>query len=961
QRPHRIVRLEDTNGDGRFDKSIVFADKMMFPEGTLWHRGSLYVSAPPSIWKLTDTDGDGVADQRTEWFQGKTLTGCANDLHGPYLGRDGRIYWAKGAFAEQTHQIHGREWKSSASHFFRMTEDGRHLEPVMTGGMDNPVDMVFTPGGERIFSCTFLTQPSVGQRDGLIHAIYGGIYGKTNGKTQEPQHKWTGPDLMPVLSHLGPAAACGLTDYESDHFGPEFRNNIFSSSFNLRKISRHELINTTSAGLSSRDSDFLVCDDIDFHPTDVFTDADGSLIVVDTGGWYKLCCPTSQIIKADVLGAVYRVRKTGGPVSQDPRGLDLKWKGIATDQLTERLDDSRFAVRDRAIDLLAGQGSNAIEALKNAFLARDSSSNRRLNVIWTATRIESPAAMALVRLGLNDSDPNVRQAAVHSVALHRDVQALNQLLEMLTDSNQPASIRRAVAEALGRLQKPDAVATIMKVAGQVHQDRVMQHSLTYALIEIDSAAAIYGSLKSEKQAMGRLVGMIALDQMGVSDLPVPELIQLMDSSDPEIRNLSAWIVSRHPEWAGQLVADFREKISDPPTDKDRLAALIYRLARFAAGSTEIQNLLAETLTHGKKASVQTAIQAMSGSGLKSCPAQWESSLKNVFSKVDAEMVQNILQVFRTLNPADSSVAAERFAFLISQSADPKFDRDLQWSILASVPAGSHSLSPEIFQRITDRLNAQNPSLTRLAAVDLMLRVKLSSDQRQTIAQMAVDMGPMELQKIMAMFDGTTDTAAADQLMLSLEKTKALSAIPAEALSKVVAKLGEPQKNQMNLILRKRDKDLIAQRQHVENLLTSFPAGDVRRGQAVFNGAKAACRSCHSVGYVGGKVGPDLSRIGQIRTQRDLLEAIVFPSLSFVRSYEPVTVALQDGRVFSGILQSENTESLTLVINATESQNIPKADIEEITPSTVSVMPAGLDKQLTTQELADLITYLMSSR
>ena len=95
ERSHRIVRLEDSDGDGRFDKSVVFADKMMFPEGTMWYAGSLYVSAPPSIWKLTDTDGDGVADERTEWFDGKTLTGCANDLHGPYLGPDGWIYWCK--------------------------------------------------------------------------------------------------------------------------------------------------------------------------------------------------------------------------------------------------------------------------------------------------------------------------------------------------------------------------------------------------------------------------------------------------------------------------------------------------------------------------------------------------------------------------------------------------------------------------------------------------------------------------------------------------------------------------------------------------------------------------------------------------------------------------------------------------------------------------------------------------
>ena len=131
--PHRIVRLEDTDGDGRFDKSVVFADKMMFPEGAMWLEGSLYVSAPPSIWKLTDTDGDGVADQREEWWQGKTLTGCANDLHGPYLGPDGWIYWTKGAFAEQTYERPGRPpFVTRASHILRR----RPGDPVVDIGHD---------------------------------------------------------------------------------------------------------------------------------------------------------------------------------------------------------------------------------------------------------------------------------------------------------------------------------------------------------------------------------------------------------------------------------------------------------------------------------------------------------------------------------------------------------------------------------------------------------------------------------------------------------------------------------------------------------------------------------------------------------------------------------------------------------------------------------------------------------
>ena len=70
-------------------------------------------------------------------------------------------------------------------------------------------------------------------------------------------------------------------------------------------------VDAEGGDLRTADSDFVVSDDRDFHPTDVLEDADGSLLIVDTGGWYKLCCPTSQLHKPDILGAIYRVRKVG--------------------------------------------------------------------------------------------------------------------------------------------------------------------------------------------------------------------------------------------------------------------------------------------------------------------------------------------------------------------------------------------------------------------------------------------------------------------------------------------------------------------------------------------------------------------------------------------------------------------------------------------------------------------------
>ena len=127
---------------------------------------------------------DGTADQREEWFDAKTLTNCANDLHGPYLGPDGWIYWTKGAFAEQTYERPGlRPLVTKAAHVFRRRPDGGPVEAVLTGGMDNPVEVAFTPEGERFLTSTFLQHPQLGRRDGILHAVYGGVYGKVHAVT----------------------------------------------------------------------------------------------------------------------------------------------------------------------------------------------------------------------------------------------------------------------------------------------------------------------------------------------------------------------------------------------------------------------------------------------------------------------------------------------------------------------------------------------------------------------------------------------------------------------------------------------------------------------------------------------------------------------------------------------------------------------------------------------------------
>jgi putative heme-binding domain-containing protein len=157
-------------------------------------------------------------------------------------------------------------------------------------------------------------------------------------------------------------------------------------------------------------------------------------------------------------------------------------------------------------------------------------------------------------------------------------------------------------------------------------------------------------------------------------------------------------------------------------------------------------------------------------------------------------------------------------------------------------------------------------------------------------------------------------------------------------------------------------DAAKQKAHLETLLADVKGrGDIRRGQAIFNSAKTACLTCHALGYQGGKVGPDLTRISEVRGERDLLEAIVYPSASFVRSYEPVIVTTKDGEEHSGVLRKDAPDEVLLATGPTTEVRIARADIVEMRPGAVSVMPQGLDEQLSRQELADLLAFLKNTK
>jgi len=963
QKPHRIRRLEDTDGDGVYDRSTLFADRMMFPEGCLWYAGSLYVAAPPEIWKLTDDNDDGVADRREVWFDGKTLTGCGNDLHGPYQGLDGRLYWCKGAFAEQQHQLaDGSLLKTQSSHIFRARPDGSDIESVLTGGMDNPVNVAFLQNGERFLSCTFFQFPEAGRRDGLIHAIYGGVYGKKHSSIYA--HPMTG-DVMPVLNHQGAAAPCGLIGGSEHLFGGGHDQQLFACYFNLHKVVQHRMI-PDGPTYRTEDTDFLACDHPDFHPTDVFEDADGSLLIVDTGGWYKVCCPTSQLAKPDVLGAIYRVRRKNTTPVTDALGLQLTWQNLAPQQLAIRLADQRLFVQRRATEQLRLLAESAVPALQKLLTDHPHAAVRR-RAVWTLAGIAAAdSAAAAASLGLRDNDPAVRQAAAHTVGLFRHQNSLNSLLKMAAaDEPGPA---RAALEAIGRLKNPAAIAPLLELAGDLPVGqtdspgapaeaaaRIREHALIFALIEINDPNPVRQGLKSRIPAEQR-AALTALDQMPGGKLQPEDVLSLLDNPGESLRSTAVWIIGRHPEWSPSLRQYFAEKLASAETlSAEQLTVCRGLLARLAS-ATEIQLLLQEQLsTTAAPATRRLALQTLSDTTLTAAPAGWLDALATLQPHASpADLPLLIAAAEKLPQPKDGHAPLKQAMAAIAEQSE--LPAELR---LAAVDAAGSGLTlpDSSFSLLCSSLQPELPADQRGIAARRLASATLTATQLQTLIPPTRSVGPMELPKLLPAFEQHADEANGMKLLAALTESQGLSGLRADLIQSLLAKYPPAVQSAGQNLRKQLNASLEEQTAILEKTLQTLPTGDLRRGHEVFMSRKAACNTCHKLGYGGGNLGPDLTSIGKARNRRDLLEAMLFPSASIVRGYEPVLAELEDGRVVGGIITGESAGEIILTVDAQKQLHIDRSNITQILPSAVSPMPNGIATILSPQELADLLTFL----
>jgi putative heme-binding domain-containing protein len=581
----------------------------------------------------------------------------------------------------------------------------------------------------------------------------------------------------------------------------------------------------------------------------------------------------------------------------------------------------------------------------------------RLGAVWALTRIDGVEARAAVRTALADADESVLQAAIHSVSLWRDKNAKDRLLSILQSS--APQIQRVAAEALGRIGEKTAVPALLAAASNPH-DRVLEHSLIYALIEIGDDAGTSKGLEGASVYEQR-AALIALDQMENGSLKADIVAPFLGSTNVMLAQTAAWVAGHHPDWGNALAGYFRERLMTTQLTATEAGELKHQLAQFAT-CEPIQKLMSSRLSDATATTTmkRLVLEAMSSTSLKQSPPQWDQPVAACLTQPDETLLLSAVSAARVLSQARTN-APDFSRQLLSLGRDETRSAKLRLESLAALRTGLAPVGNELLKFLCASVAPDQPVMIRGAAANVLAKATLTDEELVTMTDTIRTAGPLEMTKLLGVFEHSTNAMVGLKLIEALEASKGLASLRPDALQTVLGKYPESVREQGKELLTLLNVDTAKQSAHLDELLRTLKHGDIRRGQAIFNSQKAACFSCHAMGYLGGQSGPDLTSIGQIRTERDLLESIVYPSASFVRSYEPVIVKTKSDEDYNGVLRKDAPDEIVLATGPGTEVRVAPADISEMRPSTVSIMPAGFDQQFTEQELADLIAFLKATK
>ncbi|MEL6104384.1 MAG: PVC-type heme-binding CxxCH protein [Planctomycetota bacterium] len=968
QHDDRIRRLSDTDGDGKADESLVIANGFnRLEEGTgagvLAVGKDVYYTCIPKLWKLVDSDGDGITDERVVLSDGYGVRVAfrGHDMHGLIRGYDGRLYFSIGDRGYNVRTADGRVLADPVSGaVFRCELDGSGLE-VFATGLRNPQELAFNDQGDW-FSVD--NNSDSGDKARIVHLLRDGDSGWrmyyqyladrgpfNRERTWEPANSDQPASIVPPVANFtdGPS---GLAYYPGTGFGGQLKDTFLICDF--RGGASNSGIRSFRVQPKGATYE-LVFDDQPIWTclaTDVAFGPDGALYVSDwVDGW-------------DGLGKarVYRIHHPEHGDSEIVRDvqslLSGDWSTYAVEQLQAGLShvDRRVRLESQWELALRGESSVLMATLGDV----KAGTTPRLHALWglgqaARTGTGGEGVKESIEIVLGDNDPVLRSAAAVIIGERGWVTSAKQLRDLLT--NESPRVRYHAADALGRLEDAKSFGALVSLLDGVDaDDPAIRHSVSTALSRVAEADTL-ASLVDHESPTVRLAAVVALGKQ--RSAAVTKFLK--DSNSAVVLQAARTIHDLPLNFAmSDLAAAIKTRIDSLP-----LARRILN-ANFRVGTETTAAALAEFATRSD-ANETARIEALR------MLADW--------SKPDP--IDRVLGDYRPLEARDPAIAAaalEPQIDLLMTASEPVRLEAIETASLLGIT----KIAGVLAQQVAD---ADQSEATRANALTAMARLRPASaaklaasfprETRGAIGLAAMNvLAKHALESQVDRFVGATTNGDLTIRQRAWDVLAAVKTAPAQqAIENAVAAYLDGSldpKVRLNVVeaaqgrlapvladqLRTKQSD-VATADALGKWLDSLQGGDPQRGSDLFFGkTELSCVRCHKVDRAGGEVGPNLTLIGKDRDARYLLEAICLPDATIAKGYETAVIADLDGNVLTGIVKTENDEFIELIMADGSQKQIAQQDIE-LRKKGKSSMPADLTKHLSPRELRDLVAYLGS--
>jgi putative membrane-bound dehydrogenase-like protein len=933
----RIRICEDTDNDGKADKFTVFAEKLSIPTSMAFHKGGVIVQDGQTTIYLKDTTGDDVADERTVLFTGWAMGDTHGGVSNFQYGLDNWI-WAMQGYNDsrptpQTGPNAGKPGQRFRQGFFRFRPDGSDLEFVRSTD-NNTWGLGITEEG-LILGSTANHNPSV------YMPIANRYYEKVRGWAPEVLRMISDTHLFnPITENIrqvdqfgGYTAGAGHAVYTARQYPKEFWNRTafvceptghLVGAFTLRR---------NGADFSSQNSFNLAASDDEWSaPIMAEVGPDGNVWVLD---WYNYIIqhnpvPTGfQNGKGNAYESDLRDKRHGRVyrITYGEAAKPFTLKDASPEKLVETLKHPTQLWRKHAQRLLVERGKDDVV----------------------------PALLKLV------NDKSVDEAGLNVGAIHGLWTLLGIITQLDIKEIDFEKWKDGRLALVGALSHPSA--GVRRTAIQVVPISLVGHIGGAGDAERFLVADIEKVLDGEMDAQVQLAALLLLADLPANSLAGQKVAQLF-LGGTFLKD--KWLADGLTVAAAVHAEDFLPALAQVTTTKQdagvapRATKLIETVAEHFARGKPNADQVNKVLASIVKAESTTVDAFFTGLG-----KGWPSGHRVAISAdTEKALIDNLERL-----PTGAKSQAVRLASLWGSKAFEKYTAEIVETLMKTLDDDSKSEAARVAaaKEIIDFRPGDSEVLDALLAkISPQTAGPIAAGLLEACGNSAVeDVGARLVAKLAALTPQAK--SAALRILLSREN---LTAALLDGVDSGAARLDElalDQKqvlaNHPDMAIRDRAKKLLAMGgglpsadrvKVIEELkMVVDKTGDATNGKAIYT---KNCAKCHQIRGEGVKIGPDLTGMA-VHPKLELLTHILDPSRSVEGNFRTYTILLNDGRVLNGMLAAETRTSIEIIDTEGKKNPIQRADVDELTAGTKSLMPEGFEKQMKPEEIGDLLEFL----